>query len=144
MSIDFWGLHGSHPFLSNFYGSPFILDGKQYSTVEHFFQSQKFAGTKYEEYIRCLETPAEAAREGKRRDLPLRKDWEEVKEGVMYKGLIAKFTQNPALQIALLATKGEMLREVSPYDRYWGTGRDQTGKNRLGVLLVRLRDEYFQ
>ena len=32
---------GEYAFLSNFYPSTFILDGKIYPTVEHYFQAQK-------------------------------------------------------------------------------------------------------
>lgn len=32
-------------YLSNFYPSPFKLNGHIYKTNEHYFQSQKFVGT---------------------------------------------------------------------------------------------------
>lgn len=75
MVVKFWGANKKNGYLSNFYVSMFIIDGIMYPTVEHYFQSKKFEGTKYEDYIRQLKTPAETAKEGKRRDLPLRKDW---------------------------------------------------------------------
>jgi ribA/ribD-fused uncharacterized protein len=138
--IKFWGMHGTWGFLSNFYASPMMVDGKVYRTNEHYFQSQKFAGTEYEEYIRLLSTPAETAREGKRRDFPLRKDWESVKEEIMLTGLRAKFRDN-FLRHRLISTGDEILIEDSPYDFYWGVGRDGTGKNRLGILLMQVREE---
>jgi ribA/ribD-fused uncharacterized protein len=140
-SIKFWTPKGKLGFLSNFYSSEFKIGGVFYPTNEHFFQSQKFAGTEYEEYIIRLQTPAETAKEGKRRDLPLRKDWEDVKEGIMLKGLRAKFNQSLELKNRLLETREAYLIEDSPYDYYWGVGRNKTGKNRLGVLLMQVREE---
>jgi ribA/ribD-fused uncharacterized protein len=119
-----------------------MVENIRYPTVEHYFQSKKFEGTRFEYYILSLETPAETAREGKRRDLPLRPDWEEVKEEVMYRGLNAKFlTHSHELYNKLMDTGNEELVENSPYDYYWGVGRNGTGKNRLGILLMKLREE---
>jgi ribA/ribD-fused uncharacterized protein len=142
MTIKFWGADKPNGFLSNFYKSPFQLENLRYPTVEHYFQSKKFEGTRFEYYILSLETPIESAREGKRRDLPLRSDWEEVKEQVMYKALRAKFLSHRALFDSFMATGDQDLVENSPFDYYWGTGRDDSGKNRLGILLMRLRKEF--
>lgn len=59
----------------------------------------------------------------------------------MYKALLAKFTQHYDLRKLLLETEDRKLVEHSPYDSYWGDGGDGKGKNRLGVLLVKLRSE---
>lgn len=136
--IKFWG--AKHP-LSNFYPSPFEVNGKRYKTNEHFFQSKKFEGTEWEDHIINLPDPAKAARTGKRRDLPLRKDWEEIKENIMYQGLRYKFLSNPKLAAFLINTGDALLVENSPYDYYWGIGAKGTGKNRLGILLMKLRDK---
>ncbi|MGU0160754.1 NADAR domain-containing protein [Escherichia coli] len=45
-----------------------------------------------------------AARMGRDRSKPLRKNWESVKEQVMRKALRAKFEQHPELRALLLAT----------------------------------------
>jgi ribA/ribD-fused uncharacterized protein len=58
----------------------------------------------------------------------------------MSKALRAKFAA-PALKTLLLSTGERPLVEDSPYDRYWGAGKDGRGKNRLGALLMELRDE---
>jgi len=141
MTIKFWGAHNPNGYLSNFYASDFIIDGLTYPTVEHYFQSKKFEGTEFEAYIVSLKTPKETAKEGKRRDLPLRKDWEQVKEDIMFTGLVAKFSQNPSLRKSLLKTGDVELIEASPYDYYWGVGKNGSGENRLGILLMILRDE---
>jgi|SRR6185312_7786479 len=144
MTIKFWGANNPNGYLSNFYFSHFTINGVTYPTVEHYFQAKKFEGTQYEDYILKLKTPKETAREGKRRDFPLRKDWERVKENVMYEGLKAKFTQNSELRALLCETEEKTLIEDSPYDYYWGVGRNKNGKNRLGVLLMKLREELVE
>jgi len=117
------------------------MDGKMWKTNEHYFQSQKFAGTEYEEKVRCQSTPWKAAKMGRRRSLPLRKDWAKVKESIMYKALKAKFTQHPNLKKILLGTGCQTIIEKTTSDYYWGCGTKGNGQNRLGVLLMKLRDE---
>lgn len=141
IQIKFWGANNPNGYLSNFYFSDFTIDGITYPTVEHYFQSKKFEGEVQERYILSLDHPAQTAKEGKRRDFPLRKDWEQVKEDVMYEGIKAKFTQSLELSSKLCDTHSAELIEDSPYDYYWGVGRNKTGQNRLGVLLMRLRAE---
>lgn len=112
-------------------------------TSEHYFQAQKFVGTPFVEQIRQLSRPREAfdfTRDPKV-SLWRRDDWEHIKEAVMYKALLAKFTQHYDLRKLLLETQDRKLVEHSPYDSYWGDGGDGKGKNRLGVLLVKLRSE---
>jgi predicted NAD-dependent protein-ADP-ribosyltransferase YbiA (DUF1768 family) len=41
----------------------------------------------------------------------------------------------------LLQTLDAKLVEHTNRDRYWADGGDGTGKNRLGMLLMRLREE---
>ena len=69
-----------------------------------------------------------------------RSDWEQVKEDVMHKALLAKFTQHEELYRLLLGTKDRALVEHTKNDSYWGDGGDGTGKNRLGYLLMTVRE----
>jgi ribA/ribD-fused uncharacterized protein len=71
----------------------------------------------------------------------MRIDWERVKEEVMYKGLKAKFTQHEDLKKILLSTGDAILVYDSPIDWDWGIGKDGTGKNKLGLGLMKLREE---
>lgn len=139
--IKFWTPKGTYGFLSNFFAAEMDIESCIYPTNEHYFQSQKFVGTQDEIDIINLQTPALAASEGKNRNRPLRSDWEQVKEEAMLTGLRAKFTQNFILREKLLATGEEELIENSPYDYYWGIGAKETGKNRLGILLMQVRNE---
>ena len=127
---------------SNF--SPYLIevDGKVWPTSEHYFQAQKFAGTEHEERVRLAKSPMIAATLGRNRDLPLRRDWEEIKESVMLTALRAKFTQHVALRELLVRTRKAELVEHTLNDRYWGDGGGYgKGKNRLGQLLMELREQ---
>lgn len=138
--IGFWTRKQSHFFLSNFYKAPFDLDGKRWFTTEHYYQAMKSTDEKTQERIRMLATPKMAALEG--RSIPdFRSDWEEVKEDIMRKAIYAKFTQNDDIRMSLLMTKDAHLFEDSPYDSYWGVGSDGSGLNRLGILLMELRNK---
>lgn len=135
--------YSTHPF-SNFYPAPFLIDGVRWPTSEHYFQAQKFQGTEYEEEIRKLPTPKEAAKRGRDRSLPLCKNWEDIKIGVMAKALRHKFSLNcnPGLLKFLLETGNEEIVEDAPWDSYWGIGSGD-GKNMLGKLLMELRNGYL-
>lgn len=129
--------------LSNFAPYGFEEDGLNWPTVEHYFQAQKFAGAEsaaHRERIRTAHSPKDAKTLGQSRALPLRPDWEAVKEEIMRHALRQKFAQ-PELRALLLGTGRRPLIENSPFDRYWGIGKDGSGRNRLGVLLMELRAE---
>ena len=91
--------------------------------------------------IRRVSSPMVAARMGRDRSKPLRKNWESVKEQVMRKALRAKFEQHPELRALLLATAPAKLVEHTENDAYWGDGGNGKGKNRLGYLLMELREQ---
>jgi hypothetical protein len=75
----------------------------------------------------------------KYKDVIISQDWESVKDDVMYKGLKYKF-RNENLRTLLISTHPHKIVEDSPKDYYWGIGKDKTGKNMLGELLMELRD----
>ena len=52
MTIKFYSHKNDYGWASNFYRTEIILDGKTWASTEHYFQAQKFAGTKWEEEIR--------------------------------------------------------------------------------------------
>lgn len=101
----------------------------------------KYEGTEYEEELRLLEKAFDAAKMGRRRDLPRREDWEEVKIGVMKEALIAKFTQHQDLKELLLSTGDAILIEHTSNDAFWADAGDGTGRNELGKLLMEVRAE---
>jgi len=64
MKID--SFDGEFAFLSNFYSSPVIYDGKKWPTVEHAFQAQKTLDEREQELIRTAKTPGKAKRLGRK------------------------------------------------------------------------------
>ncbi|MFZ2873709.1 MAG: NADAR family protein [Phycisphaerales bacterium] len=121
--------------LSNFAHTPFELDGHHWPTVEHYYQASKCITPAEAAMIRLAESPLLAKALG--RKAKCRRDWDEVRPTIMLRALEAKFRQSEAARLALLDTGNEPLHEDAPRDPYWGG----QGKDRLGKLLVRLRDE---
>lgn len=118
-----------------------MIDNMQWPTTEHYFQAQKFVGTPYEEAIRRLSFPREAFDFSRKPEVSYwrRSDWEQVKDDIMHKALLAKFTQHEWLQRLLLDTEDRELVEHTRNDSYWGDGGDGSGKNHLGKLLMKVR-----
>ncbi|CBN59253.1 MULTISPECIES: NADAR family protein [Kamptonema] len=125
---------------SNFSAHGFELEGVYWLTSEHYFQAQKFVGTPHVEQIRQVKTPKDAAKMGRERKRPLRQDWEEVKDDIMRKAVLCKFETHANIREVLLSTGDEEIVENSPIDYYWGCGKDGSGKNKLGLILMEVRE----
>lgn len=138
-TIKFYGRNLPHPNFSNFARWPITLEEKAWPTSEHYFQAKKFEGTDHEERVRLAKNPSEAARIGRDRSLPLRQDWEEAKDDIMRKAVLAKFTQHDELLEELIGTGDAVLIEHTANDAYWGDGGDGSGKNMLGKILMEVR-----
>ena len=131
---------GEYAFLSNFF--PSVVGWKDtdqlYPTMEHYFQAMKTFEVDEHNAIMKAATPSEAKRLG--RHCKLRSDWEFVKDDVMLTGLRMKFS-NPELKANLLATEDEFLVDRNHWkDTYWGVC-DGKGRNKLGFLLMQVREE---
>lgn len=138
MSIKFYKTLAPYGEFSNFHRKVYKINGIKYKSSEHYYQSKKFEGTEWEEYIRNQRTPKFAASEGRREDLPLREDWPDIKNEIMITALYYKF-KDEVLKNLLLSTEEEELIEDSPVDYYWGCGANGSGKNILGKQLMSLR-----
>jgi ribA/ribD-fused uncharacterized protein len=141
-TIYFYTSTGAFGFLSNFSRHGFELHGRYWPTAEHCFQAQKFAGTPYEEQIRRAPSPKEAKRLGRSRERPIRDDWEQVKDRVMQEAVRRKFETHADIREKLLATGDASLVESSPGDYYWGCGADGSGLNKLGEILMAVRQQF--
>jgi ribA/ribD-fused uncharacterized protein len=139
-AIRFYSTHeGPYSCFSNCYHAIFELDGLAWPTVEHYFQAQKFPGSPYVERIRLAHTPKDAKTLGRSRVVPLRTDWEQVKDDIMRRAVRRKFETHAALRALLLGTGDAVLIEDAPGDYYWGCGSAGTGKNMLGLILMEVR-----
>jgi len=156
MTIYFYKVNAPYGCFSNFSPHPIHLDDQDWSTVEHYYQSQKFVGTEEEDLIRVIrvaKTPEEAAALGRDRQArcqgtyrtsKLRLDWEQVKPQIMRKAVLTKFLTHLDIQAVLLSTADELIVEDSPTDYYWGCGLEKTGENQLGKILMSVRQEIRQ
>lgn len=130
---------GANRFLSNFWYASVAFDGVVYPSVEHAFQAAKTLDPDKRRGIVHAPGPGIAKRLG--RKLTLRPDWEQVKEAIMLNLLRQKFAHDP-LRSALIATGDAQIIDGNIWgDTYWGVDVNKGGMNRLGILLMQVRDE---
>lgn len=140
-NIKFYAVGQPFGEFSNFALYPIKIKGKTWKTAEHYFQAQKFIDKGYQEKIRKAPSPMKAAELGRSRKVKIQKNWDNIKDNVMYEAIQAKFTQHKDLQELLLSTREAKLIEHTENDVYWGDGGDGSGKNKLGKLLMKLREK---
>ncbi|AIJ38925.1 Putative cytosolic protein [Flavobacterium psychrophilum] len=139
--IKFYKVNEPYGFFSNFSPHPIYINNERWNSVEHYFQASKFDNIEIREKIQAIESPMQVAIEGRDKKNIIRDDWEMVKEEIMYSALLCKFYQHPKLMKELLLTKDSLIIEHTKNDNYWGDGGDGKGKNRLGLLLMKVREE---
>lgn len=131
-------------FLSNTYSSQFKIDSKEYWHMEGYYLSQMFAEANRtaETRIREAFSPVTCKKLSTNYLLPaLRKqEWYDgLRDKVMMRGLIVKFTSNSELSKLLASTGDCILVNSTTDDAYWGSGKDGKGENKLGILLMSVR-----
>jgi ribA/ribD-fused uncharacterized protein len=141
MAIYFFSQSDTHRDFSNFASYPIDIEGERWATTEHYYQAQKFMDPALQAEIRNAEHAAKAKRLANKHKAAIRPDWDAVKDDVMYRCVRQKFAQHASMRELLLSTGDEDIVENAPNDYYWGVGRDGTGRNMLGCILMRLRNE---
>jgi len=152
MAIKFYTTKDQWGCFSNFSRHAVKVDGKEYMTSEHYYQSQKFATTDpaYAKEIAEAPNPKTAANLGREKRKPgMRQDWDKVKDDIMRKVVRLKFRQHPSARKTLLSTGDEELIEDTSTsgDDYWGyvayndESKKGVGKNMLGKILMEVRAE---
>lgn len=124
------------------YPAKFTLDGKEWASVQHYYQAMKYPEyPEYQEEIRKAPSANVAMRLGNAKDpsKPARADWKEQQDLIMRRATFAKFDQNPALKKLLLDTYPRPLIFADSNDAYWGFGRTKMGQNKLGQTLMEYR-----
>ncbi|MBW4679641.1 MAG: NADAR family protein [Microcoleus vaginatus WJT46-NPBG5] len=147
MIIYFYKVGDAYGYFSNFSLHGIHLAGKDWQTVEHYYQAQKFAGSEDEFIIPLIHsaaTPEEAAAIGRDKNRKLRSDWESAKYMIMREAVLTKFLTHGDIQTLLLATGEAEIVEDSPTDCYWGCGPEKTGQNHLGKILMSVRQQIRQ
>ena len=133
---EFANVHSTFPYEEK----PLLIDGLEWPHSEGYFQAMKAFGTYDWEYARAKIAhcdPLDSWSVGQR--LKLRNDWDQVKDQIMMTAIREKF-KDPYLKALLISTKDYPLVQLNRC-RYWGSGPDGKGLNKLGVLLENLRDE---
>ena len=127
---------------SNFSKHPVEWEGKIYPTSEHLYQSLKFefVDPEYAKAIRKAKTPMTAKKMGRGKHQPNLDEWEKIKVKVMFEIITEKVKQHEDVRQILLETGKKKMIEASPTDYYWGEGEDGTGKNMLGKVLMKVRE----
>lgn len=133
------GFFDEYRFLSNFWMAEVEFEGLRYPSVEHGYQAAKTLDIHERVYISGLPTAGKAKRRGSK--VVLRADWEQVKLGIMEELVRQKFTRHECLKQKLLVTAQLRLVEENSWgDTFWGVCRGE-GKNHLGEILMKVREE---
>jgi hypothetical protein len=142
-------------YFSQWFKCDFEIDGIKYNCAEQWMMAEKarlFGDDDALNIIMEARKPAVQKATGKAVKGFDREKWEAVARDIVFKGNMAKFSQNPDLKLVLMKTQGSTLVEASPTDRIWGIGvgiSDPKAQNRgtwrgtnwLGEVLMRVREE---
>ncbi len=142
-------------YLSNWYPSPFTLDGVAFSSMEQYMMYRKavcFGDDKVAAQILVTEDVAEIKTLGRLVSGYDESLWNGVRQIVVYEGLLAKFSQNSELGGQLKKTGNTVLAECAVKDRIWGIGLSMhdsdrldrakwQGQNLLGYALMMVREK---
>ena len=147
---------GEYRWLSNDSYHPIDMNGEQFKTVEHYFQAMKakeFGDTETYNKIIKSKTPKAAKALGKKVANLVTEVWESKRDPIMQEAVRAKFVQHPELRKKLIETEDKPIGKADARDMYWGIGTSVDsekskfpskwrGKNMLGKLLMKLRDDF--
>lgn len=130
---------------SNLYRREIEFEGEKFATSEHAYQAGKARKPEVRKWL--MEAPSPALLAMAAHGLyvwDINSDWSKIKFDRMKRVLQAKFTQHDDLKQLLLSTGTARLVESATVDnavnRLWGEVNG-VGKNKLGELLMEVRDE---
>lgn len=140
-------------FLSNWYPSPFDLDGVHFSSAEQYIMYQKcmiFGDEESANRILSTEDTKEQQNIGRDAKGYVSKIWAGVRQMVALRALMGKFEQNEDLKQKLLDTGDAFLVECARTDKIWACGirldddkrfnaANWDGENILGFALMEVR-----
>ena len=134
---------GDNRFLSNFWSAEITYGGYIFPTSEHAYQAAKTLDKNERETVRNSQGANAAKKAGKQ--VTLRPNWDSIKDDIMLEILRLKFTDKD-LKEKLLATGDKVLVESNHWhDNWFGVCHCDKckgiGKNRLGQLLMKVREE---
>lgn len=117
--------------------------GTLYPTSEHAYQAAHFIDTAPDlaEQIRLCTSPRTASDFANTHSASEDPDWKDKKVAVMTDIVRCKLEQHPYIREVLLASGTKYIVEMNDDDPFWGWGPDHNGRNELGGIWMRLRDE---
>ena len=131
---------GEYEFLSADYPCKIVdSDGIEYESVTCYFVALKATSVGMKKKIARL-SPNKARQ--KSAMLPPNQDYDENKTYYYYLANKAKFDQHEDLKEKLLNTGDSKLINSVTYRDEWAGVRGATGKNKLGIVLMKIREEY--
>jgi ribA/ribD-fused uncharacterized protein len=111
--------------LSQWWPSPFTVDGVTYATAEHWMMAAKarlFGDADAERRALTAGHPHAAKAAGRTVRGFDEEVWRRERFALVAEGSVHKFRAHPDLRRYLLGTAGRVLVEASPLDRVWGIG----------------------
>ena len=139
--LNFYSVKNPYGEFSNFYLFPITVDDVIWPTSEHYYQAHKYSELELQERVRAAKSPMDAAIMGRDPNIPKRPDWDIYKDIAMEIAVRAKFSQNEYLRLLLISTSNSVIHEHTKNDCYWGDCGDGSGKDKLGILLMKIRSE---
>lgn len=114
---------------------------ESYSTIEHFYQSEKFRGVdeSFRKFIMSLPTAREA-RKAARKRIDVRPDWEQIRNRVMATGIWFKLLEHDRYSQALLANPQLAEDAYAFRDHYWGDLRKDVSIGFYRRILLDYRE----
>lgn len=128
-------------FFSAFSAHPITFRDVTYKTVEHAYHAQRYTDAKIVQDILDSATPEEAWRISQQHKAEQIADFNDQKLVIMEALFRTKLKQHPDVRNALLASGDVLIVKHEPKDSWWGDGPDGSGRNEMGKLWMRLRDE---
>jgi len=128
---------------SNFSSFQVDWNGRHWPTSEHSYQAAHFVDTAPELYEEIFKSNSahEAFKIAKANADKAPENWHDIKSTIMEEIVRLKLDQNPYVKTKLLQTGDLQIVEDSPKDSFWGWGEDKKGRNELGKIWMKLRDE---
>lgn len=123
--ICFHNPNEENGFLSNWYLSTFMVDGRSYSSLEQYMMWSKaiaFGDNEIANRILATDDAATIKKLGRSVSGYDEGYWSGIRQIVVYQGLLAKFSQNEELKSKLKATGSALLAECAVKDCIWGNG----------------------
>lgn len=152
--ICFHNPNEENAYLSNWYPSPFTVEKKNFSSMEQFMMYRKaicFGDETVATKILSTDDASKIKALGRQVSNYDEHIWNGIRQIVVYKGLLAKFSQNKDLKDRLKSTGEAILAECAVKDLIWSVGLsmkdpnrlDKTkwkGQNLLGYTLMMVRE----